>query len=483
MLGKRAAEALFEPATTTRESAAGRSRRATGQQATTARLSDDPARAKEIRKEQKEALVAGVACHLEGSAWNSCGLSKKALMPTIQNIRRACRGSVKCGWRKLTKRQRQAIYRDWSDKTIMEACDGTMPAIELGDSATGTRGQRGLLQLKAASELFRTEVLTSALAAGTRKRYFPLWKGFVTFGIAHGALTQVMPATREIVQAWALELMMLGASPSLIRSSVAAVQSRHTDFGFAPPLSGKLEFKRMMKAVGSLQGTPRRQIMPLSRRMLRRLMRLKGLTPAQNRNVLVTVLGTQLCCRVGELKRMQICDFLPGFDATFHPKYHGSAAFRIRKRKQDQLRRGLYPRVLPGSRSDLCTVQRLKAMLQAKGVRVAPDCTKGAHPAARCRHCPALFVSERRVDGVRQHMSRQQISGAVKSSLKLIGIDSPLVSGISMRRGGISAAVHARVPEPVLFLQSGHGSGMAARAYMVPQDPRVQLETARALRL
>jgi hypothetical protein len=46
---------------------------------------------------------------------------------------------------------------------------------------------------------------------------------------------------------------MLGASPSLIRSTVAAAQSRHTDFMFEPPLNGKLEFKRMTKAVGSLQ--------------------------------------------------------------------------------------------------------------------------------------------------------------------------------------------------------------------------------------
>jgi hypothetical protein len=42
--------------------------------------------------------------------------------------------------------------------------------------------------------------------------------------------------------------MTLGASPSLIRNSVVAVRSRHTDFGFAhPPL---IEFKRIMKAIG-----------------------------------------------------------------------------------------------------------------------------------------------------------------------------------------------------------------------------------------
>ena len=110
---------------------------------------------------------------------------------------------------------------------------------------------------------------------------------------------------------------------------------------------------------------------------------------------MVTVLGTQLCCRVGELKRLKICNFLPGFDATFHPKYHCSAVFRLRKRKQAQLRRGLYPQVLPRSRPELCTVQRLKACCRPEGSGSRQ--TKGAHPATKCRHCPALFTSERRM--------------------------------------------------------------------------------------
>ena len=147
---------------------------------------------------------------------------------------------------------------------------------------------------------------------------------------------------------------MLGASPLLILSSIAAVQSRHTNYGHAQPLGEKLEFKRLMKAVGSLQRTPRQQIMPLSRRILWRLMRLKNLTPAQNRNVLITVLGTQLCCRVGELKRLQLCDFLMNFDLAFNIRYRGSAAFRIRKRKQDQLRRGLYPHDFYQGQQPLC---------------------------------------------------------------------------------------------------------------------------------
>ncbi len=46
-----------------------------------------------------------------------------------------------------------------------------------------------------------------------------------------------------------------------------------------------------------------------------------------------------------------------------------------------------------------------------------------------------------------------------------------------MRRGGISAALAARVPEPILFLQSRHGSNCAARNYMVLKNPNVLYES------
>jgi hypothetical protein len=65
----------------------------------------------------------------------------------------------------------------------------------------------------------------------------------------------------------------------------------------------------------------------------------------------------------------------------------------------------------------------------------------------------------------------------VLDTLKLIGVDTCHYSGISMRRGGISAGLAARVPEPILFLQSGHGSNCAARNYMLPRDPHVLFET------
>ena len=45
-------------------------------------------------------------------------------------------------------------------------------------------------------------------------------------------------------------------------------------------------------------------------------------------------------------------------------------------------------------------------------------------------------------------------------------------SGISARKGGISVAIEAGVPEAILYSQSGHGLALLARAYMHLQTLR-----------
>jgi hypothetical protein len=74
-------------------------------------------------------------------------------------------------------------------------------------------------------------------------------------------------------------------------------------------------------------------------------------------------------------------------------------------------------------------------------------------------------------------MSRQQVSGAVKKVLSRVYSGEAHFSGISMRRGGISAGIAACVPEPILFLQSGYCLNCAARLYMCPRDPHILYET------
>ena len=180
------------------------------------------------------------------------------------------------------------------------------------------------------------------------------------------------------------------------------------------------------------------------------------------------------------------------FDATFHVMYRGTAAIRIYRRTQDTGRKGHYPRLGKASNIEWDLVLRLRSYAERHSLLVSERCSKGADPGAWCRHCPPFFFAER-VESrggpkVREQLSRQMASAAVtvKKSLQLIGVDTTHFSGMSMRRGrrgGISADLTARVPAPVLYLQSGHGGKMAAQNYMVSADPSVWFENFAALQL
>jgi hypothetical protein len=154
--------------------------------------------------------------------------------------------------------------------------------------------------------------------------------------------------------------------------------------------------------------------------------------------------------------------------------YEGTMAVGVYKRKQDQARKGLYPRV--GS----TVTNRLRAFVEELGLEVSDECSKERTRGARCRTGPPVFP--RAVNGTEHSrpVSRQQVTNAVLNSLRMLEADTTHFSGLSTRRGGISAALVARVPEPILFVQSGHGFNNAARNYMAPRNLHIRFETYNA---
>ena len=201
---------------------------------------------------------------------------------------------------------------------------------------------------------------------------------------------------------------------------------------------------------------------------------------------MVCATGMALCCRVVEVTDLQICDMLWELDADYDASYAGTSAVHIYRLKQDTERKGLYPWIGIASRAEWDIAQRLRRHADRYGLRVDAQCTKKQHPGARCRHCsPFFFTLGRGGQGEQERlpMSRQQVSNAVCKSLELIGVDTEHYSGKSMRLGGISAALTAKVQAPVLYLQSGLGSQNAAQNYMVPKDPSVWYENFAALDL
>ncbi len=120
---------------------------------------------------------------------------------------------------------------------------------------------------------------------------------------------------------------------------------------------------------------------------------------------------------------------------------------RNKQRKQDHVRKGLFSRV--GGK----VMNRVRAFVEED-------------PRSSVLRCPTSVQS-----------SGPRVTNAVLNSLQMLEVDIIHFSGLSMRRGGISAALVACVPEPILFLQSGHSFNSAARNYMVPRNLHILFET------
>ncbi len=61
--------------------------------------------------------------------------------------------------------------------------------------------------------------------------------------------------------------------------------------------------------------------------------------------------------------------------------------------------------------------------------------------------------------------SASAFSAMIPAALQAIGVSGSGFSGICARRGGITTAIEAGVPEVVLCMQSGHAQERSARRY------------------
>ncbi len=101
------------------------------------------------------------------------------------------------------------------------------------------------------------------------------------------------------------------------------------------------------------------------------------------------------------------------------------------------------------------------------------------------RYCPPLFPRPGRIKkGAEFDLSLQatspEISAMIISGLAHVGFNTTGFSGISARKGGLSTAIEAGVPEAILWMQSGHAQDVAARRYVSLNSPALLYRTYEA---
>ena len=340
---------------------------------------------------------------------------------------------------------------------------------------------------------FDANVAPLARQASTRTQQWRYWRGVLTIAIAFDVVDQLIPMSAETLSALSWQFILLRCSASHMEQVWGAIAYRHGLARVSTPLSRPGEHGRWKKALSVMQGRPSPLKFPIRKEHLWKLLSLPNLgfeSFVVQRNVLATALTVVCCARVSEIAELQACDILFDHDTLRGiPGFEGTAAIRIRKRKNDALRKGLFPRIgrssQPGTTFDL--VIWLRAYMCQFGLVKSANCVRDFQDRERCPVCPPVFVKAARQGSetipTKIPCSRQNMSQSIVRALGYVQVNPIGFSGISARKGGLSTAIEAGVPEAVLFMQSGHGQSKAARAYMAFDSPLLLFRTWEAFDL
>lgn len=421
------------------------------------------------------ALVAAARRNLGGRLGKEARWTGERL-PALVNI------DVLRGWAGLPEGAalRRWLLEDVSQMTAVERGNGTWGSLTAGlEPGNGARVE----DLVAA---YDRDLLPARTQHSTRCAYWRMWRFCLTWGVAWNALDRLVPMSDETLKAITYSLVHCDATPGSITQCWSAIQHRHRMFGLPAPLAGRGEFSAWARGLRSVAGRPRKLTQPIDRNIVVDLLELRTTALVDMRNRMLTVVGTLACLRTAEIADLQVCDVLFDLHArAFGAAYVGTAALRVIKRKNDSERRGHFPVLGKAEDPRRDVVHQLRAYMERMNLAVQPGCGKALRPGARCPRCPALFsllaAGGKRATG--QACTRQMVSEAIKHAVGLVRRDPGLFSGISARKGGLSTAVAAGVPEEILYLQSGHGMARAGRRYMALPEPSRLYETFKAFRL
>ena len=374
-----------------------------------------------------------------------------------------------------TGAQIEAWLVDDAGETELERCEGRWrPAVRVL-AAPGGVGQVPTMEESLAA--FVRHVMTMERARRTRQKYATHRLTVLTWAVWKGVLKDLLPMSTDALRAFIWDALAFESTISVLKHCVNAIKAWHRRPGMPAPADGPGDYRRLTNSLARFQGTPRRMIFPLHARAVRRLLLLPvpehaacggprgGCRVCREflhrwRDCLLGAVATLSCSRCAEAGALQSCDLWVDFDLEAgYQRWAGGAALNVKIRKNDQFRQGHQPRLGVPRDPRLHVVRQLLAFMRAVGNGPRPGCTKRAEPQCPCPVCPPLFprsADRGRSFDLSRLPTAGEASAMVVRALGHVGYNTALFSGISARRGGLSTAIEAGVPEAILWMQSGH---------------------------
>ena len=404
------------------------------------------------------AIKAAASAKLLQAGVAGCRKFTTSKLPTFQTVA-GLKGMGFFG----TAAMEERCLQDNSGKTVLESGAGDMEAAM--DEVTHT----GIVDLAELARMWETQMDPSSVSLATREKYWRCWRWVLVWAVTHDAGDRILPMSVTTLKGISWEMMCLGCSCHHLNDVWCTIATRHKAFGLPAPMDQPGLRAKLVKAVASRKGQPLSLKLPIGKHHVHQLFALKidSLRRLRDRNAVI--LAVLCCMRPSELVALQLCDVWWNYDAEADLRVVGlTAAINVSKRKNDQLRKGHHPRLGSSVNPDRDLVFQLQRMVELGGIKVHEKCVKRAKPALPCKWCPPLFgkMCAKTSAFTGEPISKPMFSDILVKSMAAIGVSTKAFSGVSARKGGLSTALEAGVPEWMLFLQSGHAQDLAARRYV-----------------
>ena len=228
-------------------------------------------------------------------------------------------------------------------------------------------------------------------------------------------------------------------SVATIERRLMAIRHAHAERGLATPTVAP-EVKAVMRGIRRERGVAQRQAKPVTRQLLKSMVRAMGHSLIDQRDRALLLLGFAGGFRRSELVALDVEDL---------ERTEQGFVVRIRRSKTDQEQRGRLV-AIPPTGGTLCPVAAIERWLSRGKISAGP----------------VFRRFDRGGDLTRHRLEAGYVSHVLKGRLASIGVDPKPYSAHSLRAGLVTEAARAGVPSWKIRQQTGHRTEAVLARYV-----------------
>ena len=157
------------------------------------------------------------------------------------------------------------ILSNNSSLTIHELTNGHAP---LAASILSSRPYHSISALTAA---FNHHLWPMRCQSSTRSSNWRYWNIVITWALSWNVVHHILPMSLDTLKAFTFDLVSFGCTSAVIKSCWAAIQIRHKEFEYTPPIHGPGQYSAWERCIASALGAPARIRFPVPKSIVHSL--------------------------------------------------------------------------------------------------------------------------------------------------------------------------------------------------------------------